>query len=272
MENSTPSLGMNRTGMQMSPLDGSRMQSVSHPPAGTTGVPGDDTPLHQIRSMYVAQTDSLGSVPIPGTVTGTLTAAMSMLAGRSPQRLIDKLGERLAFERAGTRLYDALLDKLTSQADPGCSITEDAVRTIRAQEARHFTTVAQAIESIGGDPTSQTPCADLVGVESSGLIQVVTDPRTSLAQSLHALQTAEMTDNAGWELLIALADDHGQTDMIDDFTIALSDERQHLMQVRHWLNELTLGAAAAHALQAAGSSQVTATGAMQDVTPPPAVH
>ena len=37
-----------------------------------------------------------------------LKTALNKLVGVSPEVLIDKLGERLAFERTGTRLYDAL--------------------------------------------------------------------------------------------------------------------------------------------------------------------
>ena len=66
-------------------------------------------------------------------------------------------------------------------------MTIDDLETIRADEARHFRLIAEAIESLGGDPTSQTPSADLAGVESMGLVQVLNDPRTSIAQSLHWL-------------------------------------------------------------------------------------
>jgi len=117
------------------------------------------------------------------------------------------------------------------------------LQKIRQEEARHFAIVADAIETLGGDPTSQTPCADLVGVESMGLMQAVTDPRTTIAQSLHAILVAELTDNAGWEMLIALVEDQGQNSLITDFSVALDEERTHLQQVQTWFEEATLGAA-----------------------------
>ena len=40
-----------------------------------------------------------------------LKTALNKLTGVSPEMLIDKLGERLAFERTGVRLYEALLAK-----------------------------------------------------------------------------------------------------------------------------------------------------------------
>ena len=241
MKEQTPSMGMNKTGMQMSPLDASAMQS-GMPPSMTPATPGDDSALAEARSRYIQEADQLGSVPIPGTVTGAVKTGASMLTGKEPQLLLDKLGERLAFERTGARLYDALITKFVATQDDTTSMTLADLKKIRQDEARHFSMLTNAIESMGGDPTSQTPCADVVGVESMGLMQVITDPRTTIAQSLHAILVAELTDNSGWETLIALAEDQGQNSMISDFTVALDDERVHLQQVQTWFEEATFGA------------------------------
>jgi hypothetical protein len=40
--------------------------------------------------------------------------------------------------------------------------------------------------------------------EAMGLMQVLTDPKTSVAQALHAILVAEMPDNVAWEELIEL--------------------------------------------------------------------
>lgn len=235
-----PSMGMNRTGMQMSPVDASDMIS-GMPPSMTPATPGDDSALADLRSSYITDADPVGSVPIPGTVRGAITTGASMLTGDQPQLLLDKLGERLAFERTGTRLYDALITKFEALQDDTTSMTLADLQKIRQDEARHFAIVADAIDTLGGDPTSQTPCADLVGVESMGLMQAVADPRTTIAQCLHALLVAEMTDNAGWEMLIVLAEDQKQNSLITDFSVALDEERAHLMQIRTWYEEATLG-------------------------------
>lgn len=235
-----PSMGMNRTGVQMSPLDTSAMQS-GMPASMTPATPGDDTAIAEMRSTYIASADPVGSVPIPGTVKGAIMTGASVLTGDQPQLLLDKLGERLAFERTGTRLYDALITKFETLQDGSTSMTLADLQKIRQDEARHFAIVADAIDTLGGDPTSQTPCADLVGVESMGLMQAVTDPRTTIAQCLHAILVAEMTDNAGWEMLIALAEDQKQSSLITDFSVALDEERVHLQQVRAWFEEASLG-------------------------------
>jgi hypothetical protein len=218
----------------MSPIDTKEMLNVDESERGQAG---DESALVDVRSSYIADADGLGSIPLPGTVTGAVTMGVQMLKGDSPQILLDKLGERLAFERTGARLYDALITKCEVMLDAQISMSIDDLAAIRADEARHFLLLKDAIESLGGDPTAQTPSADLVGIEAAGLVQVLNDPRTSLAQSLHALVTAELSDKAGWETLIALADEHELTDMVNEFTLALNEEREHLALVQTWYEE-----------------------------------
>ena len=221
-------VGMNRTGIQMSPIDAAAMQDYD--PAILDVVPeGSEDDLALIRNDYIAQADSFGSVPVPATVTGAVSMGMQALKGESPAILMDKLGERLAFERSGTRLYDALILKCGVLLDANFSMTVDELARIREDEARHYGIVKQAIESLGGDPTAMTPSADLAGVESMGLVQVLGDPRTSITQCLHAILTAELSDNAGWETLVALADAQGLEDMVEDFTVALNQDRKSVV-------------------------------------------
>jgi rubrerythrin len=227
-------VGMNRTGVQMSPIDTKAMLDDD---GSQRGEEGNESALVDVRSSYIAEADGLGSIPLPGTVSGAVTMGVHMLKGDSPQILLDKLGERLAFERTGARLYDALITKCEVMLDGEISMSIEDLQAIRSDEARHFLMLSDAIESLGGDPTSQTPSADLVGIESQGLVQVLNDPRTSLAQSLHAIVTAELSDKAGWETLIALADEHELTDMVNDFTIALNEEREHLALAQTWYEE-----------------------------------
>ena len=73
-----------------------------------------------------------------------------------------------------------------------------------------------------------------------GIMQVLTDPRSSMPQCLTALMTAELTDNAGWELLIELADGLGYNDMKQEFESALVHEEEHLQNVRDWLSDMVL--------------------------------
>jgi hypothetical protein len=210
-----------------------------------------DTTLSDVdRSLYMAQSDSVGSIPPPVTIQGMLKTGFDKLLGERPEVLVDKLGERLAFERSGTRLYDALILKYRTVAEQGRvpslpvpinAGSEDAgstLKRIRTEEHEHFLMLTEAIRALGGDPTAQTPCADVSGVASMGLMQVVTDPRTTFAQSLQAVLIAELADNAGWELLISLATDAGEADMAEQFQRALIQEQDHLLTIKSWVSAL----------------------------------
>src|SRR4051812_10383558 len=96
MKEHTP-VGMNRTGLQMSPLDASEMQA-GLPPSLIPNTSGDEAAIADLRGEYIDDADPIGSVPIPATVTGAVTTGVSMMTGKQPEMFLDKLGERLAFE------------------------------------------------------------------------------------------------------------------------------------------------------------------------------
>jgi ferritin-like metal-binding protein YciE len=231
----TAQIGTNRTGMGTSPIDGPAMiegatAGVAQPP------PGGEGSLARARVELARSDTGVGSVPPPSSVKGVVEATVQAVQGKRPAVLVDKLGERLAFERSGTRLYDGLLAKLdASAAWPGGPSRDELVEH-REDELRHARMLEDVIESLGADPTVETPCADVSGVASMGLLQVVADPRTTLPQCLEAVLTAELTDAAGWELLIELARAYHLDDAVEAFEAALDQEQHHVESVRAWLS------------------------------------
>jgi len=251
------STGMNRTGAKVSPQATQAMTeavSLYSPPE-----PIDTSASDAERMTYISESEAVGSIPPPLSVRGVLQAGLAKIKGGQPSLFLDKIGERIAFERTGTRLYDALivkyqaLSELGSEAlDPAESLIDmstegmhalapvagespaETLTRIRNEEVQHFQLLCEAMEQLGGDPTAQTPCADVQATASMGLMQVVTDPRTTLAQCLNAMLTAELTDNAGWELLISLADDAGQPEIAGRFLGALTQEQEHLVIIKAW--------------------------------------
>lgn len=230
-------IGPNKTGIATSPRDIEKMLAGMDSGLATPTSQGDERGMARIRVAYIENAEPVGSVPPPATLKGAAKAGAKMMMGERPQVLLDKLGERLAVERTATRLYDALIAKY--RAHPQAPVTDEDLVRIRNEEARHFAMVAQCIEKLGGDSTAQTPCADVAGVEALGLVQTITDPKTTIAQSLHAILIAELIDNAAWEDLIALAEKLGQQDLLPEFEQALGHEGEHLATVRGWLRTLT---------------------------------
>lgn len=229
-------LGANRTGMQASPLQSERMNDVVQP---VTAEAAQSRTLVDARLDYIRDADPLGSVPPPAKGKGKLKSAAAMKGDRLPA-FIDKLAERLAFERGGTRLYDGVIAKFLAHGDELNGVSIDEVEEIRDDETNHAALIRTCIVQLGGDPTAQTPSADLVGVETAGLLQAVTDPRTTLAQTLHAALAAELVDGAGWDNLIALAESVDQNDMAERFRTARTQETEHLARVQGWYDALTL--------------------------------
>ena len=239
MENSTQ-MGSNRTGIDASPMDSKEM--ISGAERLTPVSDGNGQQMQNIERQYIEESESVGSVPLPGTIRGALKAALKKMTGRNPEMLINKLGERLAFERSGVRLYDSfILKHQTLAAVEGSSpVVMDELLHIRDEEAQHFQLLREAIEALGADPTAQTPDADLGGVAAMGIQKVLTDPRTTISQGLEMLLTLELSDNAAWELLIKLTDDMGLDEMADQFRNALEQEEEHLRMVRSWYEESVL--------------------------------
>src|SRR5262245_25184288 len=100
---SSQSMGMNRSGIDLSPQGAEEMlKAVQEFPPNSTG---NETALLKIREAYLTEADPVGTTPLPGTRKGAATSGMQKLTGRPAEVLIDKLGGRLAFERSGTRLY-----------------------------------------------------------------------------------------------------------------------------------------------------------------------
>lgn len=267
-------LGKNQTGTAVAPERTQAMVDATD--ALTPPEPIDTSASQALHRAYISEADALGSIPPPPSLKGMVKSGIAKIKGSHPSIFMDKIGERIAFERGGVRLYDALIVKhqalsqsegdmlestsaamQDSQARPSgaalaaTALPETSAQTlarIRSEELAHLRMLCQAMEQLGGDPTAQTPCADVIATASMGLIQVVSDPRTTLAQSLSAMLTAELTDNAGWELLTELARDAGEDELGRRFLAALNQEQAHLASIKSWLRTLVLQGAGTPAL------------------------
>jgi rubrerythrin len=227
-------LGANRTGVQTAPM---RAKEMAENTDAVPAAPLEAMGLAMLRAELSQQAPPIGTMPVPGNVKGAAKTAAKALQGKKASVFLDKLAERLAFERSGVRLYDALLAKVPAAKTEKGTLTVEELRRFRDEELAHMHLVKEALEELGGDPTAETPCADLKGVESSGLVKVLTDPRTTLTQCLDAILTAELADNDGWKILIAMAEAMDQEDLARRFTEALASEDEHLQSVRTWLGE-----------------------------------
>lgn len=225
-----PFIPMNRSGVMTSPeLSRELIQGAA---AGKPTSQGDASALADAARTYADANGQLGSPP---QSVQPATDGNAAKAGAMPV-LLDLLGDRLAFERGGTRLYEALIRK-AQLSGVGADIMKD-LQHIYSEELEHFSLLQDIVTKIGGDATVQTPAADISGVISHGVMQVVADPRTTFVQCLQAVLSAELTDNDGWQMLTEFFVAQGYKEFAQQCTKALESEQEHLVKVRTWVKAL----------------------------------
>lgn len=197
----------------------------------------------ELRSAAMKEAEPAGSMPPTAGLKEMARSALDALKGKNPAVLLDALGARLACERTGTRIYEALLVKVRTVGPQAGGPTVQDLSEIWNDELSHFQLVKDAIEQLGGDPTVMTPGANREGVAAIGPLQIASDPRLNVRESLHAALLIELADNDSWELLLRLAESLGQSALAKSFRTCLVTEEQHLKRVRGWVSALTERAA-----------------------------
>lgn len=219
----------NRTGVMTSP-DLTR-ELIAGAKEGKPTSKGDANNLAEQNSRYADAQGALGSQP-----SGTMVPKGEKAAAAAMPVLLDMLSDRVAFERSGTRLYESLIRKAEMSGLASGMIKD--LRHIYDEELAHFLMLSDMVTALGGDPTVQSPSADVSGVVSHGVMQVVADPRTTFVQSLQAILTAELTDNDGWQMLKEFFAAQGFEAEAKKCAKALEEEQEHLVKVRTWIKAL----------------------------------
>jgi bacterioferritin (cytochrome b1) len=165
---------------------------------------------------------------------------MEKLADTNREKVIDLLTERLTFERSGVKLYDRILEKMRESEDQQITKMFDQMLEHRDQEKEHEEWLEDQLRAIGGDAHGETEGALLVETESEGIEKVILEQRSSLAQMFHALLVAELADNAGWDLLVQIADEADDPKARRAFKKRLHEEEEHLIFVRRALEKLSI--------------------------------
>ncbi|HLU67956.1 MAG TPA: ferritin-like domain-containing protein, partial [Kofleriaceae bacterium] len=236
-------MGSNRTGIKASPVDSKK--TIEGAVAGTPDQRAqlDGAALQAMRRDMSVSAEPVGSMPPPATLKGAAKTAIKALQGEHANVFLDQLGARLAFERTGVRLYEALLIKLEGAHVHEGGPTREDLEEIRDEELEHMHLVRRAMERMGADPTAMTPMADIQAAESMGILKVLTDPRTTLTQALDAILVAELADTDSWTMLCAMAEKLDQDDLAEEFRQALAEEQDHVARVRQWVSAALLGQA-----------------------------
>ncbi len=162
---------------------------------------------------------------------------MEKLASHDRSKVIDLLNERLAFERAGVKLYDRVLEVMRSAGDANVARMLPEMEEHRSEEKEHEEWLEECIRALGGDAHAETERSRLVTRESKGIEEIAMSD-AELPHLLHALLAAELVDNAGWDLLAQVADEAGDHEAKRDFKKRLHEEEDHLLFIRKAVERL----------------------------------
>ncbi len=162
---------------------------------------------------------------------------MEKLAKHDAAKVIDVLNERLAFERAGVKLYDRVLEVARASPDENVKRMLDELQAHRDEEKEHEEWLEECIRALGGDAHAETERSRLVTRESKGIEEIAMSD-AELPHLLHALLAAELVDNAGWDLLAQVADEAGDHEAKRDFKKRLHEEEDHLLFIRKAVERL----------------------------------
>ncbi len=146
-------------------------------------------------------------------------------------KVIDLLSERLRFERTAGRLYDAILGQVSASRDGTVTPMRDQLQQICDQKEAHHRWLEEQLRSLGADVHLETELSKLVAQESEGIERIALTDR-SLPHLFHAALAAELVDNAGWQLLLDLADRADDGDARERLRTRLHEEEGHLYFMR----------------------------------------
>ena len=223
----------NRTGIATAKENAERLLEGVREFPPTRG--GDGREILEVRADYAKASEPLGTIPLPVTGRAVFRPVTQGFRSIRPAQFIDKLGERLTFERSSGRLYQAAISKLDAFGSFNGGPSRGELEEMMLKELDHFRLLSDVIENVGSDPTVLTPSADLYATMSRGVVDVLVDARTSFADCLEGLLLLELVDNEGWEMLSDLAQQNGESTLARLFESVRNTESAHLDGVRAWL-------------------------------------
>jgi bacterioferritin (cytochrome b1) len=157
---------------------------------------------------------------------------MHKLAARNAAMVLDLLSGRMVFERTGVKLYDSIIHKIDRRGEERYHVLLPTLRHHRDEEQEHAEWLSDQIRMLGGNPEEKTDFAELEAEESTGIQSVMLDGHNKVPHLIHALLSAELADNAGWDLLVKLAGDAGDGEARREFMKRMAEEAKHLVFIR----------------------------------------
>ncbi|RYZ37699.1 MAG: hypothetical protein EOO72_10345 [Myxococcaceae bacterium] len=175
----------------------------------------------------------------PSALRKRMSGALQSLKGAKTALFVDRLCERLSFEKTSSRLYASLLLKTHALGTYTGGPSSERLLELHNQELEHQALVREGLLRFGIPTSLRTPSGDVADSQSRALIQAVDAPGTSLLEALRATLVSELINNAGWAVLVDLAAELGPSDLEQSFREVLLAESRHLTEVTVWVTNGT---------------------------------
>lgn len=142
------------------------------------------------------------------------------------EMLLEKLGEKLGYERAFLRLYESFVHKKSLYAKRylhAKSYEQKIFENFAAMKAAHCEILQTALIGLGGNPDHIVPSEDLAAIARLGIVTVFIHPHAKLKNLFHAVRIVELTGKSTTLFLIRLAYAAGAEDLANHMEILLEE-------------------------------------------------
>lgn len=160
-----------------------------------------------------------------------LSQPHSRQEGRELKLLLEKLGEKLAYDRAFCRLYESFLKKRSTSFLRNIRVKGLELKTFErhvAMKAAHYEILQDAFLNLGGDPEAIVPSEDLSTIAKLGIVSIFVDPRANMRSILHSVRIVELTGKSTTLYLTRLAYAAGLDDLAMDLEQAVEENEESL--------------------------------------------
>jgi rubrerythrin len=153
-------------------------------------------------------------------------AVLSTLDTMRPSLLSERLIDRLDSAQERVALLTAALTKAVAARDEGQLLLE----RMRSDERLHCEVLRRHLVRLGFDPAFAPPSRE--GGDAKRILQIITNPRTSVSQALCALLGAALAGVGDWQTLARTAREAHEEGMAAEFEAIRAVAETHVHRIR----------------------------------------
>lgn len=156
--------------------------------------------------------------------------------------LLNKLAQRLSYERANVRFYEALIFKsLAAEQGVRRIVSVDRLRQFRDEDVEHTVLLKTAIETLGADVDMWLPDAVPSQATQITMSKMLTKTHGDILQCLQSVVVFARNDADEWQMLYRLFSSMGLEKMTETFRQAWEEDQQQLTTLSAWVEQMHKG-------------------------------